>query len=159
MIFKDLLDRVDFHQIQFQLMKCYEVDEFEECQELLDFLKDVKPFPNNVTIHIKRNHEFDDVDVYGTNGERYSSEDGVPQNLINKEKKFALEFSRFSDWLGMTICKHAFNHFSEDEIATHCLFEMSFISSDPEKIDIQANALDQALDLFLDSRKKSSDNS
>ena len=61
---------------------------------------------------------------------------GIHNNPTIKEKKYpqGIEFTPWSQWLGMDISNESLAHFSEEEITVHCLYEMTFVGFEEEEI-------------------------
>lgn len=71
-------------------------------------------------------------DVFGLDGEK----DGK-----GREKRWALEYEPWEKWLGMEIDPAAGESFADADIAALCLYEMTFLSYDQEKIQARAKEL------------------
>jgi hypothetical protein len=52
-----------------------------------------------------------------------------------------LEFTRWSEWLGMQIDKTSIKNFTELEIISRCLFEMTFMGFDENEIQEELNKI------------------
>jgi len=79
------------------------------------------------------------VDVSGC--ER--SDTQLPDELIHS---LALEFTSWDKWLGMDVDEKTLQDFTELEIISHCLYEMTFISFDQEIIQEEIDKLEKLAD-------------
>jgi hypothetical protein len=93
---------------------------------------------SDMIIEIKR--EIDDFD-----NEEYIDISGRKKNeskdLKEQEVSYALEFTRWSEWLGMQIDKTSIKNFTELEIISRCLFEMTFMGIDENEIQEELNKI------------------
>ncbi len=85
--------------------------------------------PSDISI-VVANHK-DDFD-----GEEYVDVSGKYENPKNQEEEYsqAIDFTAWSEWLGMEISPESLLNFTELEIIVHCLFEMTFVSFDEKEI-------------------------
>lgn len=68
------------------------------------------------------------VDV---SGKKWESKDG---NGTGRYESYAIEFKPWEEWLGMEIDEISLREFTETEILSHCLFEMTFVGFDQKQI-------------------------
>lgn len=80
------------------------------------------------------NHEY--VDVSGC--ERSDTQLPDEQN-----HSLALEFTSWDKWLGMDVDEKTLQNFTELEIISHCLYEMTFVSFDQEIIQQEIDKLEK----------------
>ena len=94
-------------------------------------------------ISIDVEHQKDDFD-----GEEYVDVSGTYKYPKNEEEKFsqAIEFTPWNQWLGMEISQVSFIHFSELEIISHCLYEMTFIGFEEEEIQDELNSIESTIE-------------
>lgn len=59
----------------------------------------------------------------------------------NDNKKYALDFVKWEIWLGSEIAKDVLNKFTNEEIISHCLFEMTFDGFSQNQIQEKKNEL------------------
>lgn len=108
--------------------------------------------PNESDIQIVLEQCFDEE----TNEESYvdvSGQKPVADNF-NVTESLGIEFVPWSEWLGMSIYPGALKEFSELEIISHCLYEMTFFGFDEEKIQEQISSWENTID---DYKNKSED--
>ncbi|HEY5462293.1 MAG TPA: DUF6557 family protein [Hanamia sp.] len=94
------------------------------------------------------NNEGGYVDVSGKR--KIPEENNITESL-------AIEFTAWNKWLGMEIEENTLHHFSELEIISHCLYEMTFVSFDEEEIKEEMDSLNKTMDEFknmTDEEKK-----
>ncbi|WP_296621202.1 DUF6557 family protein [Marivirga sp.] len=61
---------------------------------------------------------------------------------------YAIEFTEWKKWLGMDIAPDTLRNFSELEIISHCLYEMTFIGYDEAEIQEERKSLENTLEEF-----------
>lgn len=98
------------------------------------------------------------------------SEDGTPSTYIDVSGRklipdpdditsgYAIEFEKWEKWLGMEISPETIREFSELEIVSHCLYEMTFCGYEEEEIQDQFNSIKGTFDEYKsmspDDKKK-----
>lgn len=110
--------------------------------------------PEDSEILIVVAHQKDDFD-----GEEYVDVSGKYANPKNEEEKFsqAIEFTPWNKWLGMEISQESFLYFSELEIISHCLYEMTFAGFEEEEIQEELNSMEKSIEDYknmTDEEKK-----
>ena len=88
-------------------------------------------------------HQKDDFD-----GLEYVDVSGKYCHPKNEDEKFsqAIEFTAWSKWLGMEISQESLLHFSELEIISHCLFEMTFAGFEEEEIKEELKSIEKSIE-------------
>ncbi len=76
-------------------------------------------------------------------GESYVDVSGKYKNPTTQEEQhaMAIEFTAWSEWLGMEISPDSLQEFSELEIIAHCLYEMTFAGFEEEEIQEELNTI------------------
>ncbi|NCU34954.1 hypothetical protein EOM75_02920 [Candidatus Falkowbacteria bacterium] len=110
--------------------------------------------PEDSEISIVVAHQKDDYD-----GEEYVNVSGKYANPKSEEEEFsqAIEFTSWNKWLGMEISQESLQHFSELEIISHCLYEMTFVGFEEEEIQKELNSLEKSIEEYknmTDEEKK-----
>lgn len=110
--------------------------------------------PEDSEISIVVAHQKDDYD-----GEEYVNVSGKYANPKSEEEEFsqAIEFTPWNKWLGMEISQESLQHFSELEIISHCLYEMTFVGFEEEEIQKELNSLEKSIEEYknmTDEEKK-----
>jgi hypothetical protein len=94
---------------------------------------------------LKLKEQFDEFD-----NEMYVEVSGIypdePPSTPEVNNSYALEFTPWAEWLGMEINNEAFEKFTEPEILSHILYEMTFMGFDEEKILNQKQELDKRIE-------------
>lgn len=110
--------------------------------------------PEDSEISIVVAHQKDDYD-----GEEYVNVSGKYANPKSEEEEFsqAIEFTPWNKWLGIEISQESLQHFSELEIISHCLYEMTFVGFEEEEIQKELNSLEKSIEEYknmTDEEKK-----
>lgn len=110
--------------------------------------------PEDSEIIIVVAHQKDDFD-----GEEYVDVSGKYAHPKNEEEKYsqAIEFTPWNKWLGMEISPESLLHFSELEIISHCLYEMTFVVFEEEEIQEELNSMEKSIEDYknmTDEEKK-----
>jgi hypothetical protein len=129
------LTLVDLYPDQQKSIEAYEIV-FSELQML-------QPEPSEIIIQLKE--QFDEF-----NNETYVEVCGLhpdePPSTPEINNSYALEFTPWSEWLSMEIDQGAFEKFTEQEILSHILYEMTFIAFDEAEIQKQKQELDKRIE-------------
>jgi hypothetical protein len=76
----------------------------------------------------------------------------------NQEESYAIEYTPWGKWLGMSIDQVSSENFSEVEIIAHCLWEMTFAGFDQrsikEKIDELKRIAEEIENMTEEERKE-----
>lgn len=95
--------------------------------------------PEGSVLEIIIRHQTDSFD-----GESYVEVCG--KSLDKQDTQlYALDFTPWAEWLDMEISKETIVAFTELEIISHCLFEMTFIGFDEETIKHELKKLDDQI--------------
>ncbi len=93
---------------------------------------------SDMIIEIKREiDDFDDEEYLDISGRKKNES----KDLKEQEVSYALEFTRWSEWLGMQIDMTSIKNFTELEIISRCLFEMTFMGFDENEIQEELNKI------------------
>ncbi len=93
---------------------------------------------SDMIIEIKREiDDFDNKEYIDISGRKKNES----KDLKEQEVSYALEFTRWSEWLGMQIDKTSIKNFTELEIISRCLFEMTFMGIDENEIQEELNKI------------------
>lgn len=145
MILSELLHRHHMLSIESELTRLYpdEKKQIDAYQDVFYKLKLLNPVPSDITIRLTEitdeNEIYIDVDGYYADG-RVDEQSG--------NDALALDFTPWEQWLGMQIDQRAFEDFTELEVIVHCLYEMTFISFDQEKIQAELDDLKRTVDEY-----------
>lgn len=151
---KELIQSNSWLSVSAILLQLYPDEEknisgYEKVFEELMFM-----LPEDSEILIVVAHQKDDFD-----GEEYVAVSGKYANPKNEEEEYsqAIEFTPWSQWLGMEISPESLLHFSELEIISHCLYEMTFAGFDEEHIQEELNSMEKSIEDYnnmTDEEKK-----
>jgi len=143
MTFKKLLQSNSWLSVAEILLELYpdEATNISGYQEVFEKLLFMNAGDSEITICVV--HQKDDFD-----GEQYVDVSGKYEFPKNEEEKFsqAIEFSTWDKWLGMKISQESLLVFTELEIISHCLFEMTFVSFEEEDIQEKLNSIQKNIE-------------
>lgn len=81
------------------------------------------------------------------NEESYVDVSGSKKNSnFESTENLAIEFVPWTEWLGMAVGQETMIEFSELEIVSHCLYEMTFVGFDEEEIQKQFSSINKTVD-------------
>ena len=157
MKFKELLDDTSWSQIEEALKRLYDVTDhnFEGYMNVVQKLSTMNPKESQMRICINwvpPDGKFVDNgywDVHGKDGTLHKDTDDVKffpnagEEFLNSEVTYALEFSKWCEFLGMEIDTDTANNIelSKADIVAHILYEMTFVGYEEEEIQEKANEL------------------
>jgi len=114
-------------------------------EEIFRQLVSMPVIETDMIIEIKR--EIDDFD-----NEEYIDVSGRKKNESKDQKEqevsYALEFTPWSEWLGMQIDKTSIKNFTGLEIISRCLFEMTFMGFDENEIEEELNKINDTTEEY-----------
>lgn len=145
MKFSKLIKSNSWLSVELILLQLYpdEKNRISDYEKVFDDLKFLKSTDTEISIVISwvkddfDNHEY--VDVSGC--ERIDTQLPDEHNRL-----LALEFTSWDKWLGMEVDEKTLQDFTELEIISHCLYEMTFISFDQEIIQEEIDKLEKLAD-------------
>ena len=149
MKFSDLIKSNSWLSVEIAFLQSYpgEKRNMSGYERVFNDLLLLTSIDSDITIVVKNSKdEFDGeeyVDVSGYFTDPAKSIDEISNSL-------ALEFTPWEEWLGMDVDEQSLLEFSESELICHCLYEMTFISFDQKKIQIEmVNHKLLSLDYYL----------
>ena len=150
----DLIEDSSWLSVEIVFSRIYpdQVSFFEDYKTIFNELKVLKPKDSSISIIIRNIiDEFDN--------EEYVSVSGYYSLKVTKSKKLiteslALEFTHWSEWLGMSIDQESIRSFSSYEIICHCLHEMTFMGFNQKEIDDEWQKIKKAADDFKHMTKE-----
>jgi hypothetical protein len=131
MKFGEIVKSNNWLSVELTLLKLYpdQIESIEAYQEVFDKLQDLDPVDNKIEIVIEQ--EIDEETQELGMGNVY----GIDYSLVNEiTNGVALEFTKWDKWLGMKIKKLTQKEFTELEIISHCLYEMTYAGYDEDEI-------------------------
>ncbi|MFZ2958589.1 MAG: DUF6557 family protein [Candidatus Ozemobacteraceae bacterium] len=150
MKFKKLIDKYSWEEVWPTFQKLYP-DQEKSCEgykQVFSELRTIKPVETKMRIVIEdvpeeRNQETY-IHVSGKKGNvkiaihsKHCKDDGMG----NQEESYAIEYTPWEEWLGMSIDLLSSKRYSKVEIIAHCLWEMTFAGFDQASIKEQINEL------------------
>ncbi len=140
---EELLHRNSWLSVESILLQLYpdERKNLSGYQNVFETLIDMHSDDSDILIVVA--HHKDDFD-----GEEYVAVSGRYANPQNKEQEFsqAIEFTPWSEWLGMEISSESLLDFSELEIICHCLYEMTFVGFDEKIIQEELKEMEKSIE-------------
>jgi hypothetical protein len=154
MTFKKLIQSNSWLSIETILLELYPDEEknisgYQDVFEKLLYMN-----AEDSAIEIVVAQQKDDFD-----GEEYVDVSGNYKHPKNEEEKFsqAIEFTAWSKWLGMDISEESLLHFSELEIISHCLYEMTFVGFEEEEIQEEFNTIENSIEDYKNMTNEEKD--
>jgi len=168
MKFHEILEDLKWEDVKEALLKNYEVSDINMCgyEKVFFKIKGMEPSKSDMRICLRYINEKDSdsndddlmneqyYDIHGKNGTlNKNTEDAemftnAGEEWLNAETTYALEFNSWNEWLAMEIDEETANNIELTiaDIASHCLWEMTFIDYDEEGIQERANELKEMVD-------------
>jgi len=114
-------------------------------EEIFRQLVSMPVIETDMIIEIKREiDDFDNEEYIDISGRKKNE----PKDQKEQEISYALEFTPWSEWLGMQIDKNSIKNFTELEIISRCLFEMTFIGFDENEIQEELNKINDTVEEY-----------
>lgn len=145
MTLKQLIQNNSWLSVQLTFIDLYpdERKSIEAYEIVYSELQMMAAEPNKMIIHLKEQvDEFDNETYVEVSGVHPDEPPSTPE--INNS--YSLEFTPWTEWLGMQIDNEVFEKFTEPEILSHILFEMTFIAFDEEEIQQEKAELDKRIE-------------
>lgn len=135
MQFKDLIQTNNWLSVSITLTKLYpdQSESLVAYENVYATLLQMKTADSEIEIILKQCYDDE------TNEESYVDVSGIKkdnQNLQSAES-LAIEFVPWAEWLAMTVGSNTLKQFTELEIISHCLYEMTFMGYDEKEIQQQ----------------------
>lgn len=144
MLFLDLLKSVDKEKVLSYLEKKDGEKYVTEYSKMIDNLLNMTPSTKDLKIYIVFQKEYSDgsdyISVLG-----YSKKDN---------ESYALEFMKWSEWLGCGVIMKSVEHFGPICFVSECLSEMSFISFDENNIQGELDNLNKISERLKNGEEK-----
>jgi len=114
-------------------------------EEIFRQLVSMPVIETDMIIEIKREiDDFDNEEYIDISGRKKNE----PKDQKEQEISYALEFTPWSEWLGMQIDKNSIKNFTELEIISRCLFEMTFVGFDENEIQEELNKINDTVEEY-----------
>ena len=145
MKFAEIIQRNAWPSVELVFLQLYpkEMKNISGYERVFSDLKLLSPMDSDFVIMVSR--EKDDFD-----NEEYAHVCGynkLPQdNSEEQPNSYALEFTNWREWLGMDIDEKSIKDFTELELISHCLYEMTFFGFDQETIQEEMDKIERSVD-------------
>lgn len=145
MKFSDIIKRNSWLSVELFFLQLYpkEIKNISGYETVFDNLKTLSPMDTDFSIVVS--NEKDDFDneeyvhVSGYNNHPEDNEDESPNS-------YSLVLTNWSEWLGMDLDEKSLSEFTELEIISHCLYEMTFFGFDQETIQKEMDEMERSVD-------------
>ncbi len=126
----EIIHRNNWLSIEMTFRNLYQSDEddINAHKEAFEKLLLLPEESSNIQIAIRHIKE-DEDEYYEVSGIETTMDKGE-----EKTEHLSIEFTPWSEWLGMQISKETENKFNELEIISHCLYEMTYAGFTEEEI-------------------------
>lgn len=145
MKFSELIKSNSWLSVELVFSQLYPAEEnrISEYEKVFDDLKFLESTDTEISIVISWvKDDFDNQEYVDVSGcERSDTQLPDEQN-----HSLALEFTSWEKWLGMDVDEKTLQDFTELEIISHCLYEMTFISFDQKIIQEEIDKLEKLAD-------------
>jgi hypothetical protein len=133
MKFKALIKSNSWLSVAAILLELYpdEMEQLSEYQDVFEKLLFIDAEDSTISICVTQ-------PKYAYDGKTCVNVSGTYEHPKNEEEQFsqAIEFTAWSEWLGIDISQESLVHFSELEIISHCLYEMTFVGFEEAEIQV-----------------------
>ena len=114
-------------------------------EEVLEKLRFMIPEASDIMLNITWQHdELDNESYVDVSGKDLNPDHSLPMVT----DACAIEFTPWSQWLGMEITENALENFSELEIMGHSLYEMTFIGLEEDSIQNEIKRIQEIRDEY-----------
>ncbi|MBW8332343.1 MAG: hypothetical protein K0M40_10015 [Prolixibacteraceae bacterium] len=141
----DIIQRNSWLSVELVFMQLYpkEIKNISGYETVFNELKTLGPAETDFSIVLS--NEKDDFDneeyvhVSGYKNHPADNADGSPNS-------YALELTNWDEWLGMDLDEKSIKDFTELELISHCLYEMTFFGFDQETIQKEWKEIENEVD-------------
>jgi len=143
----DIIKSNSWLSVELTLLQLYpdQAKMLDEYRNVFENLKYLEPEDSKMRIELTE-HDYDPDD----DGEIETYVDVSGQDDTKDENgrtiSYAIEFTEWKKWLGMSMAPETLKNFSELEIIAHCLYEMTFIGYDEEEIQEELKSLERTIE-------------
>jgi len=129
----------------------------DDYRTVYDELKVLRPIDSSISIITETViDEFDNEEYVSVSGYDSSKTSELKEEIT---ESLALEFTSWSEWLGMTIDNDSIKHFSSYEIICYCLHEMTFMGFNQKEIENEWQKIKKAEQEFKHMTKEEKERS
>ena len=145
----DIIKSNNWLSVELTFIKLYpeEGQMLDEYRSVYENLQNLAPEDTNMKI-VLTEHDSDaddesDIAAYVDVSGQYETKDENECGI-----RHAIEFVEWKKWLGMGLESDTLKNFTELEIISHCLYEMTFIGFDENEIKERRELLDKTIEEF-----------
>lgn len=145
MKFWELIKSNNWLSIEMVLLKLYpdEKKNIADYEEVFNKLKIMQPKETAISVLVSwEKDDFDQTDYVDVSGYYNILQD----NSAELTNSLAIEFTPWNEWLGMELDANMLKIFSELEIISHCLFEMTFVGFEEEDIQAKMDRINKTVE-------------
>lgn len=145
MKFSEIIKRNSWLSVELVFLQLYpeEKKNILGFEEVFNELKTINPTETDISIMVSHEKDdFDNEEYVHVSGYNNHPEDNPDELTIS----LALEFTGWDEWLGMDLDKKSMMDFTELELISHCLYEMTFFGFDQESIQKEMDEMKKEVD-------------
>lgn len=129
----DLIKSSYWLSVELMFLKLYPdcINVIEDHKKVFEKIKLLEPKPYEMEIVVRECEDYfeDEITNYvDVSGKKLNKKESI---------SYALEFTDWEKWLGMTLAQETINNFTSLEIISHCLYEMTFVDYEENEIKEQ----------------------
>lgn len=145
MKFSDMSQRNSWLSVELVFLQLYpkEMKNISGYETVFNELKTLSPTETDFSIVLRNEKDdFDNEEYVHVSG--YSNH---PEDIEDESpNSYALELTNWSEWLGMDMDEKSLSEFTELEMISHCLYEMTFFGFDQETIQKEMDEIERSVD-------------
>lgn len=145
MKFSEIIQRNSWLSVELVFLQLYpkENKNISGYETVFNNLKTLVPAETDFSIAVSNEKDdFDNEEYVHVSGYKNHPED----NPDDQSNSYALEFTNWSEWLGMDLDEKSLKDFTELELISHCLYEMTFFGFDQETIQKEMEEMEKEAD-------------
>ena len=153
MKFKNLIKTNAWLSIEMVLLQLYpdEQKNITAYEKVFKALQLMEPVGCDISIVVSNEQDaFDGLEYVNVSGRENNPKED-PDKLTDS---LAIEFTPRNEWLGMDIDENTLQDFTELEIITHCLYEMTFMGFEEAEIQAEIDRLKGIIDAYKNMSKE-----
>ncbi len=147
-LFKDIVRSCTFNKVEDALLELY-----PDQKKLIKGYKYVFKTLKLMRPRYSKEGMIIDIERVGRGKNAYFSVSGVCTQQGIKQS-YAIEYTPWSEWLGCEVDKQVLKKMTKEEIAAHCLWEMTFAGFTREKIRREINILKKRVKDYKEGKVK-----
>ena len=139
-----IIQRNSWLSVELVFLELYpkEIKNISGYETVFNELKTLGPTETDFSIVLSNEkNDFDNEEYVHVSG--YNNH---PEDEDESPNSYALELTNWSEWLGMDLDEKSLSEFTELEIISHCLYEMTFFGFDQETIQKEMDEIERSVD-------------